>query len=117
MGGSKRTKPRLSPLQGKTKTVRGTISELIAAADLMEKGYEVFRAMEPCATCDLIALKGSEVLRVQVRTGNVYHRLDGVTTMYYSNTARDAERTDRFAIVVGKEVIYKDSTIEVLPKS
>jgi hypothetical protein len=75
----------------------------------MEKGYEVFRALEPCASCDLIAMKGSEILRIQVRTANVYYKKDGTKVLGYKK-AKDATKTDRFAIVIGKEVVYEDST-------
>lgn len=43
--------------------------------DLMLKGYEVYRAISPSSSCDLIALKGGLAIRVEVtkgtRTGKV----------------------------------------------
>ena len=53
---------------GPTGTV-GAISELRVAADLMIKGFEVFRAMSPAAICDLLVLKNGNLLRVEVKTG------------------------------------------------
>ena len=37
---------------------------------LMGKGYEVYRAMSPSASVDLIVLKDSKALRVEVTKGN-----------------------------------------------
>lgn len=50
----------------------GAMSELRIAIDLTLRGYEVFRALEPSATCDLIALKDGKCLRVQVKTATTY---------------------------------------------
>jgi hypothetical protein len=49
----------------------GAISEILAAADLMKRGYDVFRALSPSCSCDLIAIAaGQPPLRIEVRTGN-----------------------------------------------
>lgn len=53
----------------------GTISELLVCADLLRMGYEVFWAVSPTASCDLIATKGDAVFRVEVKTG--HERLNG----------------------------------------
>lgn len=50
----------------------GSISELRTAVDLMKRGYEVFRAVDASASCDLLILKDQKTLRVQVKTS---HRL------------------------------------------
>jgi hypothetical protein len=48
----------------------GAISEMVVAADLMLRGYSVFRALSPSCYCDLIASNESgEVFHVEVRTG------------------------------------------------
>lgn len=49
----------------------GAISELRAATYFLERGYAVFRALSPSCFCDLIAIKDSEVKKVEVRTGYV----------------------------------------------
>lgn len=46
----------------------GAISELVAAADLMSKGYSVFRALSTTCYCDLIAVKDGTTYHVEVRT-------------------------------------------------
>lgn len=47
----------------------GALSELIVAADLMRRGYSVFRALSPACDCDLAVLKEGRLLRIEVRTG------------------------------------------------
>lgn len=51
-----------------TSTV-GAIQELRVAVDLMRKGYDVFRALSPSASCDLFFIKEGKGHRVEVRTG------------------------------------------------
>lgn len=50
----------------------GAIGELAVAAHLMAKGYHVYRALSPHTPFDLFASKGSELLKVEVRTGRRY---------------------------------------------
>lgn len=47
----------------------GAISELKASSFLMENGYSVFRALSPSCFCDIIAIKGKETIKIEVRTG------------------------------------------------
>lgn len=47
----------------------GAISELIVSAELMKKGYTVFRALSPDAFCDLLIHKDGKIKRVEVTTG------------------------------------------------
>jgi len=44
------------------------MSELLACADLIRKGYEVFRSVSQAATCDILALKDGKTYRVEVKT-------------------------------------------------
>ena len=46
----------------------GAASELRGAAHLLSRGYEVFRSVSPHAGADLVAIKGGEVLRVEVKS-------------------------------------------------
>ena len=46
----------------------GAICELIVAEDLLIQGYEVFRSISQHASCDLIAIRDDETVRVEVRT-------------------------------------------------
>ncbi len=47
---------------------RGAISELAVAVDLMYRGFEVFRALSPASSCDLIIYRDGKALRVEVKT-------------------------------------------------
>ena len=50
----------------------GAISELIVCADLMGKGFSVYRALSPNSPCDLMAItpKG-ECARIEVKTAEM----------------------------------------------
>lgn len=58
--------PRLN--DGLSPGTVGAIAELVIAVDLMKKGYEVFRAMSPSASCDLLVCKGGKFLRIEAKT-------------------------------------------------
>lgn len=47
----------------------GAVAELAVAALLMSEGYDVFRSLSPHSFCDLIAVKGGEVRKLEVRSG------------------------------------------------
>lgn len=47
---------------------QGAIAELSISADLLRKGYNVFRAISPACAYDLVASKFSEVWHIEVRT-------------------------------------------------
>jgi len=78
----------------------GAISEILVSADLLKKGYEVFRAISPSCSCDLAMLKDNKLLRVEVRTG----RNSATGKLYYSSNMR----ADIMAVVIHKtnEIIY-----------
>jgi len=46
----------------------GATSELLVAADLLRRGFEVFRAVSPTCSCDLGVLRDGRFLRVEVKT-------------------------------------------------
>lgn len=46
----------------------GAIGELAVSQDLIRQGWEVYRAIHGNTRVDLVALKGSEVRRIQVKT-------------------------------------------------
>src|SRR5262249_32283830 len=68
----------VSDIRANSSTI-GAIGELVAATDLMRRRYEVFRALSPDSSRDLIALKNSITRRVEVRVG---HRLEGGKLQY-----------------------------------
>jgi hypothetical protein len=82
---------------------------MAAAIDLMKLGYEVFRALSPACSCDLIALGPAGALRIEVRTG--YRSPASGELIFARNTikkGRGEEVLDHYAVVVdyGAEIVY-----------
>lgn len=48
---------------------KGTYGELLVSADLIKKGWYVYRALSPHSPCDLIAVKGQLIKRIEVTLG------------------------------------------------
>src|SRR5690349_5696091 len=85
----------------------GAISEMLVSLDLMNKGYEVFRPMSPHACCDIVAIKGKRIVRLEVKTGAELR--NGTIT---KTTIRNRGSFDILATVVrGKRIIY-DPTLD-----
>ncbi len=84
-------------------STRGAISELIVAADLMARGFHVFRALSPSCPCDLAVIKDGTLVRIEVRTGDVTK----AGTVFYSTKPSDIGRHDVMAVVLNDRIIYK----------
>ena len=98
---------RLTPSDSKVNTgTVGAISELKVSADLMSKGYCIFRALSPMSSCDLLALKNKKTYRVEVTTG--YYSNGG--TLYFDRHKKD--NFDIIAVVHSTGIVYKPSLIE-----
>lgn len=80
----------------------GAMNELVVAADLMQKGYNVFRALSPSCPYDLIVGRGDCIKRVEVTTGQV-----NMKTNHISHARKDNTKSDIVAVVIGKTIIYK----------
>ena len=78
----------------------GAISELIVSADLLSKGYEVFRALSQNCSCDLAILRNGKLLRIEVRTG--YKDLISGKVL----TPKRSFRADILATVAGGQCYY-----------
>lgn len=74
---------------------RGAISELVACADLLKDGWHVFRAVSPACPFDLMAVRGHEQQRIEVRTGS---RSYPDAPLQFSRTKR-GEDFDLYAVV------------------
>lgn len=83
----------------------GAIGELLVAADLLEKGFEVFRALSPCCSCDLAILRNGSLIRVEVRTG--YKTAKGLVVSSRSH------RADLLAINCGPDGIEYEPALEL----
>lgn len=80
--------------------VSGACGELAVSVDLLRRGYEVFRAVSPACSCDLVALKDGKSYRVEVRTSQA-----GAP----KPTAKDAGRFDIFAACTGSAMTIQYS--------
>ena len=83
----------------------GAINELKVGEDLLVKGYDVFRALSPTCSCDLVALKNKRLLRVEVKTAR-YSAGGLIMTGSYKK-----EKSDILA-----SVLWKDNIIIYNPK-
>ncbi len=52
-------------------STKGAISELVVAADLLDRGYSVFRSVSPNSPIDLVVLKSGRLQKVEVKTGKI----------------------------------------------
>lgn len=85
-------------IQGIPSATVGAINELKAASFLMERGWNVFRALSPACFCDLVAFKeGDETMFVEVRTGYISYK----GKMSYS--ARTIHKGATHFLVITKE--------------
>ncbi len=77
----------------------GAIGELRVSVDLMQRGYEVFRALSPHCSCDLAVMKAGNLVRIEVRSG--YRTLKGQIRV-----SNPKHRADVLAIALINEIIY-----------
>ncbi len=77
----------------------GAISELIVSADLMKKGFHVFRALSPACPFDLYAMRNHKTFDIEVRTTT--RNLNGEI-----HGCRQKSGGHYFAFVVNGEIIY-----------
>ena len=80
--------------------VTGAIGELRACADLLVRGYEVFRSVAQSCSCDLMILKNGKSQSVEVRTGWI-----GETGFMHVN--RQNFRANVLCIVTAQKVLYE----------
>lgn len=80
---------------------RGAVSELVVSADLLGKGYAVFRALSPACGCDLIILPPNQKpLRVEVTTAAV----SATGKLWYP--PKDGDKHDVLAVVLRDKIHY-----------
>lgn len=98
----------MNPPTGLATATVGAIAELAVAADLMGRGYEVFRALSPSCSCDLALNIDGRLIRVEVRTG--YLTKGGRLT--YPRPKSDDGRNDIYAVRTKDGAITYIPTIE-----
>ena len=84
----------------------GAISELIACADLLHKGYYVFRTISANSPYDIIATKNGTILKIEVRTGTV---LKNGKISVNKHTNHENDLADHWAIYrrETKQIVYE----------
>jgi len=95
------TRAESKNIYGMNSSTSGAFSEFIVCVDLMKRGYEVFRAVSPANSCDLIALKPGAMKRIEVRTGN-YSK----GKISFAKKIEDEGRSDHYAVVVEDRVAF-----------
>lgn len=96
----------INPQHGLSTATVGAIAELAVAADLLQRGYDVFRAVSASCSCDLAILRSGALLRVEVRSASQ----SPTGGAYFSLKPRDIGRHDVLAIR------HKDGRIEYRPE-
>jgi hypothetical protein len=76
----------------------GAANELIVAADLMRKGFEVFRNLSPRGLVDVIARRGPDLFRIQVKSASCARS---------PASPEEKEANDLFAFVTDGSVRYR----------
>lgn len=77
---------------------------MLAAVDLLSRGYEVFRSVSQACSCDLIAMKNRRLLRVEVRMAA---RNPSTGTLYWP--PMDSKKADIGAVITDMgAVVYVD---------
>ena len=88
---------------GINKGAVGAISEARVCADLLTKGFHVYKAVSPHSPCDIVAYReGGPTLRIEVKTA--YARNGGV---YHPKPKEGL--SDVVAAVTADRIIYKPS--------
>ena len=81
----------------------GAIGELTVCADLLKKGYEVFRSVASTCSCDVLAMKNGKVLRIEITRGVVKKETNCV---YYAR-----HNPDNYDVIA---VWFKNGTISYI---
>jgi len=89
-------------------TTSGAISEYRVIADLLAKGFEVFRSASLSSSCDLAILKDEHLFRVEVRTGR-----RSATGKIYRPIQKI--KTDILATVIPDKIFYEGFSDLPLP--
>ena len=60
---------RIGNIKGISSSSVGSISEMMICAEMLTRGYSVFRTVSNSSFCDVIAVKGIDIKFIEVRTG------------------------------------------------
>lgn len=95
---------------GMSKGDYGAIAELLVAADLISKGFGVFKAVSPQCECDLVYLDGGRSVRVEVKSGT--SRPDG--SVQVRGLDRNAGKFDVLAVALPSGEIHYQAHSDIL---
>lgn len=73
----------------------GAWAEMVAASDLLRRGYQVFRAVSPSAPCDFVVVIENRCCRVEVKTAHRKKR----GGLMFAQKDFDASKHDVLALV------------------
>jgi hypothetical protein len=90
----------------------GAIAEMVVCVDLLRRGWAAFRAVSPSCPCDVIAMRDSQVHRIEVRTG---HREGPRRSVAVPLREADRGRFDILAVILGGQVMYLPDFVDVGP--
>lgn len=66
-----KSESKSSPVAAISHLSRGAVCELLTAAELMKRGFDVYRNMNPTGSCDLVIWSRTTALRVEVKRGMI----------------------------------------------
>ena len=96
-----------------SKGTKGAVSELLVCADLLSRGFSVFRSTSQSCDCDLIAQKGNLLLRIEVTTSSTVYKNGSLGVTFKD---RDQHKFDILAVnVVPKGIIVYLPTLPDTP--
>jgi hypothetical protein len=75
----------------------GSISEMEVCCEMLRRGYCVFRAVSPSGFSDVVAIKGDEILMLEVRTG---YRGNGGTLSYPKGIHASSTKPTHYAVYI-----------------
>lgn len=83
-----------NPIRGRNRSATGAMSELYVCADLLGRGYDVFRAVAPSCSCDLAVLIEGVLCRIEVKTA-----YKGASALTFNIDAKQIGKHDILALV------------------
>ena len=90
----------------------GAVSELVVSADLLTRGYEVFRAVAQDGSCDIVVLKDGSILRIEIRSG---YKTDDGTVKATANKLNPSKYDVLAIVTAGRDITYVPDITAIVP--
>ena len=94
------------PVSRVSPSVAGKISELLVAADLMARGWQVFFPVYSNKGHDIVAIKNDKIITVEVRSGS--KSKTGLVSCY----KRPEDHSDHYGIVATGEPVHYEPALD-----